>query len=101
MARNLPAQRRKHKRRGFSPWVSKVPWRKKRQPTPIFLPGKSHGQRSLAGYSLWGCRDSDTTEHACTLELKQLICFQEFKTSSILWIKAKTHKNKNNLIWHH
>ena len=39
---------------GFSHWVRKIPWRRKWQPTPIFLPGKSHGQRSLAGYSAWG-----------------------------------------------
>ena len=32
------------------------PWRRKRQPTPVFLPGKSHGQRHLVGYSPWGCR---------------------------------------------
>ena len=38
------------------------PWRRKWQPTPVFLPGKSHGQRSLAGYSPWCCRESDTTE---------------------------------------
>ena len=35
---------------------SKIPWRKKCQPPPVFLPGKSHGQRSLAGYSPWGCK---------------------------------------------
>ena len=34
-----------------SPWVGKIPWRKKWQPTPVFFPGKSHGQRSLVGYS--------------------------------------------------
>ena len=40
---------------GFDPWVvRKIPWRRKQQPTPVFLPGKSHGQRSLAGYSSWG-----------------------------------------------
>ena len=38
------------------------PWRRKWQPTPEFLPGEFHGQRSLAGYSPWGCKDSDTTE---------------------------------------
>ena len=38
----------------FYPWVGKVPWRRKWQPTPVFLPGKSHGQRSLVGYSPWG-----------------------------------------------
>ena len=42
------------RRRGFDPWVGKIPWRRKWQPTPIFLPGKSHGQRSLVGYSPQG-----------------------------------------------
>ena len=39
---------------GFDPWVEKIPWRRAWQPTPAFLPGKSHEQRSLAGYSPWG-----------------------------------------------
>jgi len=39
------------RRCGFNPWVRKIPWRRKWQPTPVLLPGKSHGQRSLAGYS--------------------------------------------------
>ena len=39
---------------GFSPWVRKIPWRRARHPTPVFLPGESHGQRSLVGYSPWG-----------------------------------------------
>ena len=42
--------------------VGKIPWRRKWQPTPVFLPGKSHGQRSLVGYSPWGCKESDMTE---------------------------------------
>ena len=46
----------------FNPWVGEIPWRRKWLPTPVFLPGESHGQRSLAGYSLWGPTDSDTTE---------------------------------------
>ena len=41
---------------GFDPWVGKIPWRKEWQPTPVFLPGEFHGQRRLAGYSLWGVR---------------------------------------------
>ena len=40
------------RRCGFYSWVGKIPWRSKQQPTPVFLPGKSHGQRSLEGYSL-------------------------------------------------
>ena len=40
----------------FDPWAGKIPWRRKWQPTPAFLPGKSRGQRSLVGYSPWGCK---------------------------------------------
>ena len=47
---------------GFNPWVGKVPWRRAQQPTPVPLPGKSHGQKSLAGYSPWGRKELDTTE---------------------------------------
>ena len=43
-------------------WVGKIPWRRKWQPTPVLLPGKSHGWRSLVGYSPWGRKESDTTE---------------------------------------
>ena len=50
------------RRPGFDPWVGKIPWRRKWQPTPVFLPGKSHGQRSLVGYRPWGRKESDTTE---------------------------------------
>ena len=46
----------------FDPWVRKIPWRRAWKPTPVFLPGESHGQRSLVGYSLWGYKESDTTE---------------------------------------
>ena len=50
------------RRCGFDSWVEKIPWRRKWLPTPVFLPGKSHGQRSLVGYSLWDRKDSDTAE---------------------------------------
>ena len=50
------------RRPGFSPWVRKIPWRRKWQPTPVFLPEKSQEQRSLAGYSPWGLKESDMTE---------------------------------------
>ena len=46
----------------FNPWVWKIPWRREWQLTPVFLPGEFHGQRSLAGYSLWGRKELDTTE---------------------------------------
>ena len=46
----------------FHPWVGKIPGRRKWQPTPVLLPGKSHGRRSLVGCSPWGLEESDTTE---------------------------------------
>ena len=57
-------QCRRLRRRRFDPWVGKVPWRRKRQPTPVFLLEKSHRRRSLAGYSPWGLKESDMTEAA-------------------------------------
>ena len=50
-----------YRRHRFNPWVRKIPWRRKWQPTPVSLPGKSHGQRSLEGSSPWGHKESDTT----------------------------------------
>ena len=55
-------QCRRSKRPKFSPWVGKIPWRRAWKPTPVFLPGKFHGQRSLVGYSPWGHKESDTTK---------------------------------------
>ena len=49
-------------RPGFDAWVGKIPWRRKWQPTPGLLSGKSHGQRSLVGYSPWSRKESDMTE---------------------------------------
>ena len=48
---------------GFNSFLGKIPWRRKWQPTLVFLPGKSHEQISMAGYSPWGRKDSDTTEY--------------------------------------
>ena len=58
MVKNLP----QGKRPEFKPWVRKIPWRRKWQPTPVFLPGEFHGQRSLVGYCPRGHKESDTTE---------------------------------------
>ena len=53
-------QCRRPKSLGLDPCVRRIPWRRKWQPTPVFLPEKSCGQRSLADYSPWGCKESDT-----------------------------------------
>ena len=57
--KEFTCQCRRHR---FDPWVRKTPWRRKWQHTSVFLPGKSHGQRSLAGYHPWGCKKSDKTQ---------------------------------------
>ena len=55
-------QCRRFKRHGFDPWVGKIPWRRAWQFTPVFLPGESHGQKSLVGYSPEGHTVSDMAE---------------------------------------
>ena len=60
-------QCRRCRRHRFDPWVRKILWSRKWKPTPVFLPGKFHGQRSLEGcMQSMGCKESDTTEHAST-----------------------------------
>ena len=56
MVKNLPAMQEIQ----LDPWVQKITWRRKWQPAPVFLPGKSHGQRKLVGYSPWGLEESET-----------------------------------------
>ena len=55
-------QCKRHLRCEFDPWVGKIPWRRKWQPTPVFLPGEPHEQRILVGYSLWVRKELDTTK---------------------------------------
>ena len=61
MVKNPPTNARDIKRRRFNPRVREIPWRRKWQPTPLFLPGESFGQRSVVDYSPWGHKESDTT----------------------------------------
>ena len=60
---------------GFKVWIGKIPWRRAWQPTPVCLPGKSHGQKNLVGYSPWGCKDLDMTE---------LLTFNNIKKKTVL-----------------
>ena len=59
-------QCRRHNRLGFVLWVRKIPWSRKWQPTPVFLPGKFHRQKSLVGFRPWDHKELDTTEHTHT-----------------------------------
>ena len=61
----------------FDPWVGKILWRKEWKHTLVFLPGEFHGQRSLAGYSTWGHRESDTTEQL-SLSLFMSSCSRKY-----------------------
>ena len=59
-------QCRRHSRLGFVLWVRKIPWRRKWQPTPVFLPGEFHRQKSLVDFSPWDHKEFDATEHTGT-----------------------------------
>ena len=56
------------RRPGFDFWIRKIPWRREWLPASVFLPGEFHEQRSLAGYSPWGCQELDTTEWLSTAQ---------------------------------
>ena len=60
--KELARQCRRRKRQRFNPCIGKIPWRRAWQPTPVFLPGESHRQRSLTGYSLLSYKELDMTE---------------------------------------
>ena len=62
----------------FDPWVGKIPWRRKWQSTPVFLPGKSHGGRSLVGYSSCGHKELDTIEQLHFLSITQIVSLSSF-----------------------
>ena len=84
-------QCRRQKRHCFDLWVGKIPWSRSRQTTPVFLSGKFHGQRSLADYSPWGCKESNTTEHTrvcvcvcvCVLFIIFMNKFPKYKLSEL------------------
>ena len=71
------------------PWVRKIPCRRKWQPTPVFLPGQSHGQRSLEAYSPWGQKELDTTERLSNSFLIYLLM-------QIIWSRDKEPKLQRN-----
>ena len=103
---------RRGKRCRFNPWVRKIPWRRAQQPTPVFLPGESHEQRSPGAYSLWDRRELDMTEqpehaymctymcaHICVhiyvCMLSHFCCGLSFPTHTHTYIYTCTHIYKN------
>ena len=83
-------QCRRCNRGGFYPWVGKIPWRRAWQPTPVFFAGKSHGQRSLAGYSPRGHKELDRIE--------QLNTHTHIHTSICVWSSRKRNDDEPNKI---
>ena len=85
---------------GFNPWVGKIPWRRKWQSTPVFLPGESHGRKSLVGYSPRGRKESDTTEQL-HLHLQWQIGYWEWEKGvhqgdSLIWEGPSTEMERKN-----
>ena len=94
MVKNPPAM--------WETWVGKIPWRRAWQPTPVLLPGESHGWRSLAGHSPWGRKASDTTwlsewaQDLPDLGLAQLCSF-----TLVWWVYSSSAISKANLKGRH
>ena len=78
------------RRLGFDPWVRKIPWRRKWQSTPVFFSGKSHGQRSLAGYSPWGHKELDTTQQLSNNDN----CIFRYQGLKEKWCKSSSFKKR-------
>ena len=100
-------QCRRRKKCGFGPWVGKIPWRRKWEPTPVFLPGESHAQRRLAGYSPWDLKESAMTEAIASTHVTHILktpfnCCpvvihkeKTFWASSINSFREEEHKGKS------
>ena len=87
VVKNLPAVQETR----FDPRAGKIPWRRKWQPIPIFLPGKSHGQRSLVGYSPWGWKESNTAEWITLHHLRASVQLGRSVMSDSLWPQGLQH----------
>ena len=91
MVKHPPANEGDIRDAGLIPGWGRIPWRRKWQPTPVFLLGESHGQRSLANYSPWGCKESDMTKK---LSLSYFYMEKEMATRSniLAWESPWTEK---------
>ena len=96
-------QYRRYKRHKFSPWVKKIPWRRKWQPTPVTLPGKFQGQRNLVGYSPWGHKELDMTEwlsshtaHMFLLKCTKCKLFSVFSKHCLRYFHPLTFKKSTS-----
>ena len=92
-------QSRRQKRCGFDPQVGKIPWRRAWQPTPVYLPGEPHGQRSLAGCNVRSLKESDT--HVIFLILNNKIVHQiSVALSYVAFLKPQKNTRKQLKVHH-
>ena len=88
----------------FDPWVQKNSWRRKWPPTPVLLPAKSHGQRSLKGCSPWGHKESDKTErlhfHFHMLNSTGICLLSSIISNSVVLCSAGTSLSKTDLLFY-
>ena len=77
----------------FNPWLGKIPWRRKWQPPPVFLPGESHGQRSLVGYSPWGHKRAGY--NLATKEQQQSINYSHSRRSHLSYAVGNLQRGKD------
>ena len=93
MVKKLPANTGGAGDLGSIPGFGKIPWGRKWQAIPVFLPGESHGERNLVGYSPWGCKQLDLTEH--TYKPSVLSChnysFVFIKSTNMTMILVDSH----------
>ena len=98
MVKNLRAMQETCMRHGFDSLVRNIPWRRKWQPTPVLLPGRSHGQRSLVGYSPWGCKMSDMIERLNSNNNnsteRKMYFWASQKISVTCWYSARSKDHK-------
>ena len=88
-------QCRECRKSGFHSWVRKIPWSRKWQPVPVFLLGKSHGQKSLTSYSPWGHKESDTTAYSTLLDRS---FFQGPVSRALLTTRGLVQSDRNQLL---
>ena len=93
-----------YRRRGLDPLIRKIPWRRKWQPTPVFLLEESHGQRSLAGYSPWGYKELDSTEwpsaHSTLVQEQNSIYTLFFISLNFTFATRHIHNRALFLLWY-
>ena len=86
---------------GLIPWVKKIPWGRKWQHTPVFLPGESHGQKSLVGYSPWGCKRGG--HNLTTKQQQQIVRYKPLKylclnNLMVAWTQVIERKNLYSIL---